>query len=130
MIFFLLDILIYNFTKYQVYLVLLNLNNKNNYYKFLIISIILDFIVLNTYYKNIILFIILILINKYILNYKVTNLVNFLAINIINYVLFIIIGNLINLNLSFFNISTTIVQNFIIYIFISLIYYYKIITQS
>ena len=130
MIFFFLDILIYNLTSFSTYLILLNLNKKDNYYKIILISFILDFIILNTYYKNILVFILLIFINNYILNYKLTNLVNYLSINILNYSLFIVLSNIINMNMSFTNISLIILNNFIIYILISLVYYYKFINKT
>ena len=130
MIFFFIDIIIYNITSFSTYLVLLNLNKKNNYYKLVLIAFILDFIILNTYYKNIVVFLLLILINNYILNYRLDNLVNYLSVNIINYCLFIILSNLINLNASITNISIMIVSNFIIYMTISVFYYYKFINKT
>ena len=122
MILFFIDILIYNLTSFNTFLVLLNLLNKENKYKLIIIALILDLIIFNTYFKNIIVILVLILINKYLLNYKNT-IVNYLSINILNYTLFIIITNLINFNFSFTNISSIIIDNFLINIIIWLICY-------
>jgi len=122
MILFFIDILIYNLTSFNTYLVLLNLLNKENKYKLIIIALILDLIIFNTYFKNIIIILILILINKYLLNYKKT-IVNYLNINILNYILFIILTNFINFNFSFTNISSIIIDNFLINIILWLICY-------
>ena len=122
MILFLIDILIYNLTSFNTYLVLLNLLNKENKYKLIIITLILDLIIFNTYFKNIIIILILMLINKYLLNYKNT-IVNYLSINILNYNLFIILTNLVNFNFSFTNISSIIIDNFLINIILWLICY-------
>ena len=130
MILFFIDLIVYNITSFSTYLVLLNLNKKDNYYKLVLIAFILDFIILNTYYKNIVVFLLLILINNYILNYRLDNLVNYLSVNIINYCLFIILSNLINLNTSITNISIMIVSNFIMYMTISVFYYYKFINKT
>ena len=130
MILFFLDILIYNITTYSTYFILLYLNNKKSHYKLILIAFILDFIIFNTYYKNIVIFTFLIIMNNSILNYKLTNIVNYLCINIINYALFIVLSNLINYNYSFFYLSNTIVNNFMIYICVSLIYYYKVINKT
>ena len=70
MILFLLDFLIYNYTSYSTYFILLNLMAKKNYKKLILIGLILDFFVLNTYFKNTLILIVLILINKYILNFN------------------------------------------------------------
>ena len=117
-------------TNYASYLLLLNLNKNENYHKLLFISIILDYFVLKTYYKCMVVILLIIIINKYILRYKMTNLVNYLSINIINYVLFIVLSNFINYNFSFYSISNVLVNNFILYITISLLYYYKIINKN
>ena len=118
MILFLLDFLIYNYTSYSTYFILLNLMVKKNYKKLILIGLILDFFVLNTYFKNTLILIILILINKYILNFNKKNIVVFLAISIINYHFFIIFNSLINHNISFLNISTIIVNNYFLYFII------------
>ena len=130
MIYLIIDILIYNITNYFTYLILLNLNKKNNYFELLVCACILDFIVLKTYYKNIVIFLILILINKYLLDYKKTNLVNYLSINILNYSIFIMLSSFINNNFSYTNISITIINNFILYILIVIIYYYQVIIKK
>lgn len=130
MILFLLDFLIYNYTSYSTYFILLNLMAKKNYKKLILIGLILDFFVLNTYFKNTLILIILILINKYILNFNKKNIVVFLAISIINYHLFIIFNSLINHNISFFNISTIIVNNYFLYFIICLLYFNKFIKEK
>ena len=130
MILFLLDFLIYNYTSYSTYFILLNLMVKKNYKKLILIGLILDFFVLNTYFKNTLILIILILINKYILNFNKKNIVVFLAISIINYHLFIIFNSLINHNISFFNISTIIVNNYFLYFIICLLYFNKFIKEK
>lgn len=130
MILFLLDFLIYNYTSYSTYFILLNLMVKKNYKKLILIGLILDFFVLNTYFKNTLILIILILINKYILNFNKKNIVVFLAISIINYHLFIIFNSLINHNISFLNISTIIVNNYFLYFIICLLYFNKFIKEK
>ena len=130
MILFLLDFLIYNYTSYSTYFILLNLMAKKNYKKLILIGLILDFFVLNTYFKNTLILIVLILINKYILNFNKKNIVAFLAISIINYRLFIIFNSVINHNLSFFNISTIIVNNYFLYFIICLLYFNKFIKEK
>jgi hypothetical protein len=125
-----LDIIVYNFTAYNTYFILLNLLNQKNNSKMIFIGIILDFIVLKTYYKNLLVIILLILINKYLLNFNKKNIVNFLLINIINYSLFIILSNLINLNTAITSISITIVTNFFLNILIWFTYYYKFIINN
>lgn len=130
MILFLLDFLIYNYTSYSTYFILLNLMAKKNYKKLILIGLILDFFVLNTYFKNTLILIVLILINKYILNFNKKNIVAFLAISIINYRLFIIFNSVLNHNLSFFNISTIIVNNYFLYFIICLLYFNKFIKEK
>ena len=130
MILFLLDFLIYNYTSYSTYFILLNLMAKKNYKKLILIGLILDFFVLNTYFKNTLILIILILINKYILNFNKKNIVVFLAISIINYHLFIIFNSVINHNISFLNISTIIVNNYSFYFIICLLYFNKFIKEK
>ena len=130
MILFLLDFLIYNYTSYSTYFILLNLMAKKNYKKLILIGLILDFFVLNTYFKNTFILIILILINKYILNFNKKNIVVFLAISIINYHLFIIFNSVINHNISFLNISTIIVNNYFLYFIICLLYFNKFIKEK
>lgn len=130
MILFLLDFLIYNYTSYSTYFILLNLMAKKNYKKLILIGLILDFFVLNTYFKNTLILIILILINKYILNFNKKNIVVFLAISIINYHLFIIFNSVINHNISFLNISTIIVNNYFLYSIICLLYFNKFIKEK
>lgn len=130
MILFLLDFLIYNYTSYSTYFILLNLMAKKNYKKLILIGLILDFFVLNTYFKNTLILIILILINKYILNFNKKNIVVFLAISIINYHLFIIFNSVINHNISFLNISTIIVNNYSLYFIICLLYFNKFIKEK
>lgn len=130
MILFLLDFLIYNYTSYSTYFILLNLMAKKNYKKLILIGLILDFFVFNTYFKNTLILIILILINKYILNFNKKNIVVFLAINIINYHLFIIFNSVINHNISFLNISTIIVNNYFLYFIICLLYFNKFIKEK
>lgn len=130
MILFLLDFLIYNYTSYSTYFILLNLMAKKNYKKLILIGLILDFFVLNTYFKNTLILIILILINKYILNFNKKNIVVFLAISIINYHLFIIFNSVINHNINFLNISTIIVNNYFLYFIICLLYFNKFIKEK
>lgn len=130
MILFLLDFLIYNYTSYSTYFILLNLMAKKNYKKLILIGLILDFFALNTYFKNTLILIILILINKYILNFNKKNIVVFLAISIINYHLFIIFNSVINHNISFLNISTIIVNNYFLYFILCLLYFNKFIKEK
>ena len=130
MILFLLDFLIYNYTSYSTYFILLNLMAKKNYKKLILIGLILDFFVFNTYFKNTLILIILILINNYILNFNKKNIVVFLAISIINYHLFIIFNSVINHNISFLNISTIIVNNYFLYFIICLLYFNKFIKEK
>ena len=130
MMFFLIDILVYNLTSSYSFLILLNLNRKTKYIKLVILSIILDYIIFDTYYKWICIISILLLINKYVFRYKIENIVNFLSINILNYCLFLILNSFINYNFSFYKISNLIINNFFLYIIISIIYYYKCINKD
>ena len=130
MILFIIDIIVYNLTYYSSYLMLLNLNKKDNYIKLILISILLDYVILKTYYKLIVIMLILIFLNNYVFKYKRENLVNFLSINIINYILFIVLSNIINFNISYTYISLTIVNNFFMYITCSFVYYIKFINRD
>ena len=102
MILFLLDFLIYNYTSYSTYFILLNLMAKKNYKKLILIGLILDFFVLNTYFKNTLILIILILINNSVINH----------------------------NISFLNISTIIVNNYFLYFILCLLYFNKFIKEK
>ena len=127
MILFLIDILIFNSTSYNVYLILLNFYKKDNTLLILTLGLFLDFIIFKTYYKfSIVLFIIL-LINKKILNFNLNKTINFICVYIINYVLFIFLNSVINNNFSYFSISQIIIHNLILNITISMVYYYKFI---
>ena len=130
MILFLLDFLVYNFTSYNTYFILLNLMEKKYYKKLFFIGVILDFIILKTYFKNLLVIFILIIINKYLLNFNKKNIVAFLTINIINYQLFIVLSSIMNCNLSFLEINNIIVNNYLMHLIISVIYYYKFINDK
>lgn len=130
MILFLLDFLVYNFTSYNTYFILLNLMEKKYYKKLFFIGVILDFIILKTYFKNLLVIFILIIINKYLLNFNKKNIVVFLAINIINYQLFIVLSSIMNCNLSFLEINNILVNNYLMHFIISVIYYYKFINDK
>ena len=126
MLLFLLDLLVFNLTRYNTYFVLLNLSKKR-YVILIIIGLILDYIIFDTYIKNTIVFLIMIFINKYIINYNLKNIVNFLGANILNYVIFFFLSSFVNFDYSLINISYIIIQDFFVYIVFSLIYYYKFI---
>lgn len=112
MIFLLLDILIYNFTKYNTYLILLNFVTLKNKKTILFLALFLDCIVFHTWYKNLIVFLILLLFNEYIYNFNTKQIVSYLAVSILNYVLFLLLSNIINGNFNVFFICTSIVESF------------------
>lgn len=112
MIFLLLDILIYNFTKYNTYLILLNFVTLKNKKTILFLALFLDCIVFHTWYKNLIVFLILLLFNEYIYNFNTKQIVSYLAVSILNYVLFLLLSNIINGNFNIFFICTSIVESF------------------
>ena len=127
MIFLILDILVYNYTKYNSYLILLNLYKKNNVFKIVLISLILDFIIFKTYYKFSFILITIFTINKKVLKYNLNKTINFISLNIINYIIFILLNSIVNNNVSYFSISLIIVNDILLNMIISIIYYYKFI---
>ena len=81
MIYLILDFLISNYTIYNTYFFLYNLNQDNLFLN-LVIAFLLDYWFLNTYFLNIIIIIIFYLIKKYIFKYKYKSFFRFYLENI------------------------------------------------
>lgn len=89
-----LDILINNFTNYTSYFFIIYLYNKPYKY-FLLTGLILDFIILESLFLNTILLSIIYIINKVFQDLNKSNLYNYIFINVFNFLLFIILSNLL-----------------------------------
>lgn len=97
MIYLLIDILVSNYTKYSSYFFIRYLYNKSYKY-YLCVGLILDCIILNTYFYNIIILTIMFLLNKILKDLNKANFYNYIFINVFNYILYIILSNLIVFN--------------------------------
>jgi len=97
MIYILLDILINNFTNYISFFFIVYLYNKTYKY-YLYIALILDFIIFETYFYNIIILTIIYTFNKIFKDLNKNNFLVFFFINMFNYLLYIILSNIIVFN--------------------------------
>jgi len=123
-----LDILINNFTKYTSYFFIIYLYNKPYKY-YVLVGLILDFIIFNTYFYNLIILTIIYLLDKLLKDLNKNNFYNFIFIAIYNYLLFIILSNLIvfnNLEYIFLSIGSNLVINIIFYVLSYRIYLKRI----
>ena len=130
MILLLLDLLIYNFTTAQTYLVLLNFSYKKKISTLFLIALILDFILFSTLYKNLFVFLILFLLNHFVYNYDLKNLVHYLSVQILNYSLFIFLSMLLSFNFSFSACCNIIVEHLLLNFIIWILFYYKFINKT
>lgn len=123
-----LDVLINNFTKYTSYFFIVYLYNKPYKY-YVLVGLILDFIIFNTYFYNLIILTIIYLLDKLLKDLNQNNFYNFVFITIYNYLLFIILSNLIvfnNLEYIFLSIGSNLIINIIFYVLSYRIYLKRI----
>jgi len=92
-----IDVLLNNFTSYTSYFFIIFLYNKP-YKFFLLTGVILDFIIFNNLFLNTILLSVIYLCNKVFKDLNKHNFYNYIFINIFNYLLFIILSNLLMCN--------------------------------
>jgi len=108
----LLDVLINNYTKYTSYFFIIYLYNKSYKY-YLITGLILDFIIFDKLLMNTLVLTIMFFINKLFKDLNKNNIYNYIFVNFFNYLLFIIISNLLSIN-SIYNILIIIGKNLVI----------------
>ncbi len=112
----LLDIILNNYSNFNTYFFILYLYNKSYKY-YLITGLILDLIIFKGIYNTLILSIIFIL-NKLFNNLNKKNIYNYLYINLFNYIIFILISNLLlsnNIKNILFTIGYNLVVNLLFY---------------
>ncbi|MBE6156731.1 MAG: hypothetical protein E7161_03185 [Firmicutes bacterium] len=100
----LLDVLVNNFTSYSSYFFIVYLYNKSYKY-YLLTGLTLDFIIFNNLFLNTILLSIIYLVNKIFKDLNKNNFYNYIFIIIFNYLLFIILSNILMRN----SISNTLI---------------------
>lgn len=93
----LLDILINNYTPYTSFFFILFLYNKTYKY-YLITGLFLDLVIFNTHFYNLIILTIMYFSNKIMRELNKNNFSVFVFINTFNYLLFIILSNLLTFN--------------------------------
>ena len=93
----LLDILINNYTSYTSFFFILFLYNKTYKY-YLLTGLFLDLIIFNTLFYNLIILTIMYFSNKIMKELNKNNFGVFVFINTFNYLLFIILSNLLTFN--------------------------------
>lgn len=117
MIYLILDIFIYNYTKYKSYFFLVSLYNKNIIY-YIGMGLILDFIVFNTFLLNSIILLIIYFINKFFSRYNIKNIYIYLLNLLVDYIVYISITNLVlnnALNIILVNIGKSLILNSLFY---------------
>lgn len=117
MIYLILDIFIYNYTKYKSYFFLVSLYNKNIIY-YVGMGFILDFIVFNTFLLNSIILLIIYFINKFFSRYNIKNIYIYLLNLLVDYIVYISITNLVlnnALNVILVNIGKSLILNLLFY---------------
>ena len=117
MIYLILDIFIYNYTKYKSYFFLLSLYKKNIIY-YIGMGLILDFIVFNTFLLNSIILLIIYFINKFFSRYNIKNIYIYLLNLLVDYIVYISITNLVlnnALNVILVNIGKSLILNLLFY---------------
>lgn len=117
MICLILDIFIYNYTKYKSYFFLVSLYNKNIIY-YIGMGLILDFIVFNTFLLNSIILLIIYFINKFFSRYNIKNIYIYLLNLLVDYIVYISITNLVlnnALNVILVNIGKSLILNLLFY---------------
>lgn len=118
MIYLILDIFIYNYTKYKSYFFLVSLYNKNIIY-YIGMGLILDFIVFNTFLLNSIILLIIYFINKFFSRYNIKNIYIYLLNLLVDYIVYISITNLLlnnALNVILVNIGKSLILNLLFYL--------------
>ena len=117
MIYLILDIFIYNYTKYKSYFFLVSLYNKNIIY-YVGMGLILDFIVFNTFLLNSVIILIIYFINKFFSRYNIKNIYIYLLNLLVDYIVYISITNLVlnnALNVILVNIGKSLILNLLFY---------------
>lgn len=117
MIYLILDIFIYNYTKYKSYFFLVSLYNKNIIY-YVGMGLILDFVVFNTFLLNSIILLIIYFINKFFSRYNIKNIYIYLLNLLVDYIVYISITNLVlnnALNVILVNIGKSLILNLLFY---------------
>lgn len=117
MIYLILDIFIYNYTKYKSYFFLVSLYNKNIIY-YIGMGLILDFIVFNTFLLNSIILLIIYFINNFFSRYNIKNIYIYLLNLLVDYIVYISITNLVlnnALNVILVNIGKSLILNLLFY---------------
>lgn len=117
MIYLILDIFIYNYTKYKSYFFLVSLYNKNIIY-YIGMGLILDFIVFNTFLLNSVIILIIYFINKFFSRYNIKNIYIYLLNLLVDYIVYISITNLVlnnALNVILVNIGKSLILNLLFY---------------
>jgi len=116
-----LDIIINNFSKYNSYFFIIFLYNKR-YKDYLLTGLILDILIFDKFLINTIILSVIYIFNKIFKELNKKNKYNYIFINIFNYILYIILSNIVLLN-SFYNIFLQIGQNLIINIIFYILSY-------
>lgn len=117
MIYLILDIFIYNYTKYKSYFFLVSLYKKNIIY-YIGMGLILDFIVFNTFLLNSIILLIIYFINKFFSRYNIKNIYIYLLNLLVDYIVYISLTNLVlhnTLNIILVNIGKSLILNLLFY---------------
>lgn len=118
-----LDILLYNYTKYNsfFFLIALNLIKPKDYLKVIIVGLFLDLIILNQPFINTICLLIVFILNQKIFPIKNKTLFNFLVSSVFNFLTYILFISVYN---QIFNFYSFIISLLIYLIFIILSYNY------
>lgn len=117
MIYLILDIFIYNYTKYKSYFFLVSLYKKNIIY-YIGMGLILDFIVFNTFLLNSVIILIIYFINKFFSRYNIKNIYIYLLNLLVDYIVYISLTNLVlhnTLNIILVNIGKSLILNLLFY---------------
>ncbi len=125
----LLDIIITNYSPYTSLFFLIYLYNKSYKY-YLLVGLILDLIVFNTYLFNLIILSLMYIMNQIFNNLNKNNFWVYSFFLLFNFISYIILSNLFNLN-SIYHILLSIGSNLLINLIFYLLAYHKknIITQ-
>ncbi len=114
----LLDVLISNYTKYTSYFFLIYLYDKE-YKDYLLTGLILDLIVFNNmHFLNVFILSIIYVLNKLFKNLNKENIFSFIYYNLFNYIIYIILTNLISFNS--FNTTLIMIGK---YLFLNILFY-------
>ena len=117
MIYLLLDILIYNLTKYQSYFFLINLSNKDLLTN-MIIALTIDLCIMHTFFLNTLIILGLYLIKKYLLKINLHNFITFLFYNLFNLGIYFLIMHIYFKGFYFKDLISVLIVN-LIFIIIS-----------